>query len=160
MRFYKWKPLTTLTAHPVKEHFPHWRGGNKLQIQCCPAPPLTNPRWLADGGLGPPAAAHMLLPLGECSWWQPRRTLHHLIEMKTVTSWPVFQDHHQQPPHPPPAAAAVLRWRAAGVKTPSATELLGVNEPCSICAWRALFLVRALLQDAAQLYAGTFSCPS
>lgn len=151
---------------PVKQHFPHPRGGNKLQLQCCPAPPLINPRWLSDRSLGPPAAAHMQLTLGEQSWRQPRRTLHHLIEMKSVTPWPVFQHPHQHPPpHLPPSLwpvspAAALRWRAAGVKTPSATELLGVNEPCSICAWRALFLVRALLRDAAQLCAGIFSCSS
>lgn len=49
---------------PVKQHFPHPRGGNKLQLQCCPAPPLINPRWLSDRSLGPPAAAHMQLTLG------------------------------------------------------------------------------------------------
>lgn len=127
--------------------------GKKLQLQCSPAPPLINPRWLAAGVWGL-LQTHMQLTLGECSWWQPRRTLHHLIEMKSVTSWPVFQHLHQHPPPSlprPVSPAAALRWRAAGVKTPSATELLGVNEPCSIRAWRALFLVRTLLQDAAQL---------
>lgn len=87
---------------PVKQHFPHPRGGNKLQLQCCPAPPLINPRWLSDRSLGPPAAAHMQLTLGEQSWRQPRRTLHHLIEMKSVTPWPVFQHPHQHPPPLPP----------------------------------------------------------
>lgn len=140
---------------PVKQHFPHPRGGNKLQLQCCPAPPLINPRWLSDRSLGPPAAAHIGgTELAAAEEDSPSPDWNEVCDIVAP---------HQHPPPPslwPVSPAAALRWRAAGVKTPSATELLGVNEPCSICAWRALFLVRARLQDAAQLCAGIFSCSS
>lgn len=110
MWFYKRKRLRTVTAHPVKQHFPHSGRGKKLQLQCCPAPPLINPRWLAAGVWGL-LQTHMQLTLGECSWWQPRRTLHHLIEMKSVTSWPVFQHLHQ---HPPPSLGLSLQQQPSG----------------------------------------------
>lgn len=157
--FYKRKPLTTMTAHPVKQHFPHPRGGNQLQLHCCPAPPLINARWVCGllqqrtrsshwgnvaafsrGGLSITWLKGSLWHGGPCS--------------STTISIP-------PPSLPRPVSpAAALRWRAAGVKTPSATELLGVNEPCSICAWRALFLLGTLLRDAAQLNARILSCSS
>lgn len=120
----------------------------ELQLRPCPAPPLMAPRWLADRSLQDGAScsrthgAHIWGMWKPRLTWQPGRTLHHLTKMKSVTSWPVFQLPIRTP-LPRPVFLA-LRWRAAGVKTPSATDLLRVNEPCSICEWRTLILVRTL----------------
>lgn len=70
--------------------------------------------------------------------WQLRRAFYHRTEMKSVTSWPVYPttttttSSSSSPPLSFCLSTSVLtlRWRAAGVKTPSATELLTPNESC------------------------------
>lgn len=146
------KAFTNNNSTSWKRAFSSLKGRKEVGAPVLSCPALMNPRCRS---LGPPAAQHMQPISGECSRWQPRTTLHHLMKWSLWHRGPCCSPTRTiPPPSPPPwpvSPAAALRWRAAGVKTPSATELLAGNEPRSSCAWRAVVQLRALLQQYARI---------
>lgn len=122
--------------HFVKQHLSHLRKRNKHNSQspsainhCCHAE-SAGCTWSSM------LHRHSLYQkiLGDCKnagwhgswiWLSITRLKWRLWHLGPFTTTTTPFPHSVSPPH-----AVTLRWRAAGVKTPSATELLTLNEPC------------------------------